>query len=251
MDCVRVLLADSDREYLMKNSRKLSGMPGIKVVGTAVDGGEVIRDAKRKGADVIVTELALTGVDGLGVLEAVKDMGTDKPKVIVLTNMTSNRIMNYAVELGASYYLVKPVEMAILSERIRFLTRDTYEEEREDFETDERKRVRSILRDMGFATVMKGCRCLEEAVLLRNENEEKYSRLTSCMYPKIAEINGVSTVCVERSIRTAIASAWNKGNLQRYAAMTSNTDWGCEKPTAGQMIERISVLSKTRASHFN
>jgi len=225
-------------------------MEGIDIVASTMSGAELIKCISCGCADVIVTELTLMGVDGIAVLETMQAMRGAVPKAIVVSNMNSDWIVNTAVGLGASYYMIKPVDIALVYSRIRMLTRDVWEELPET-DSDVRKSTGEILRRMGISPSMKGYHCLEEAVVLRNEDDTRYRHLTRQLYPKIAERGGVSPECVERAIRTAIASAWDKGALRRFAAETEDAMLLRVKPTAGNMIEKLSVLTKRYASGLN
>ena len=250
MKCVRVMIADGDREYLRKNTERLKRMEGIEIVASTVSGGELIRAITSQQADVLITGLTLTGVDGLAVLEAMQGMKRKTPKTIVLTNMTSNSVVNAAVGLGASYYLIKPVDMTLVYNRIKLLTEDKTEDEAENTDDDGAK-AGMILRRMGISPSMRGYGFLKESVTLRISDEEKYRHLTNELYPKIAGIYGISAVCVERAIRTAIASAWNKGMMQKFAAETEDALLLRGKPTAGQMIEKLCMLMRGSFSRLN
>ena len=61
-------------------------------------------------------------LDGLGVLERLKEMNlSPMPKIIMLTAFGQENITQKAVQLGASYYILKPFDMDILANRIRQL----------------------------------------------------------------------------------------------------------------------------------
>lgn len=243
MNRVNLALADGDERYLQRYRNALGGMEGIRVVVATMDGGELIEHIVAGDVDIVVTGLMLKGIDGLAVLEALRKMKAKAPKCIVVSHVHTESIVHAALERGVSYYLLKPVRSDILYERIRLITdceRESDEEERDALGI--RRKIAAALRQIGIAPSMKGYRCLEDAVMLRLEDANKYSRLTGSVYPRIAEMNDISAVSVERSIRTAIAGAWNRGAIQRYALENNDNRLLCERPTAGQMIDRLSVL---------
>lgn len=250
---VRLALADGDLVYLKRNEERLSSIEGIQMVMATMDGEELIRRIASERVDVVVTGLMLKGLDGLGVLEMLKRMRGNRPKSIVVSHMYADSVVCAAMNSGASYYLLKPVKAELLYERIRMISGgDAGEDEDAEYDpADTRRRIAAVMKRMGIAPVMLGYRCLETAALLRFENEGMYGCLTGQMYPKIAEMNGISAASVERSIRTAIAGAWSRGAIQRFALEMKDAALLRAKPTAGFMIERISAYICDSAHRIN
>jgi len=86
---------------------------------TASDGNDALDALSRSGADVIVTDLNMPGLDGFGFLEKLREMG-DMPPTIVLTaygnEKTAARTMK---ELGAYDYAEKPIQRETLELKVR------------------------------------------------------------------------------------------------------------------------------------
>jgi DNA-binding NtrC family response regulator len=77
---------------------------------TAADGNEALDALSRNGADVILTDLNMPGLDGFGFLEKLRDMG-DMPPTIVLTAYGNIETAVRTVhELGAYWFLEKPIQ---------------------------------------------------------------------------------------------------------------------------------------------
>ena len=75
--------------------------------------------ANEHSVDLIVLDIIMPHVDGLGVLEQLKRIKDFK--VIVLSAVGQDNITQRAVSLGADYYMVKPFDMNLLVDRIREL----------------------------------------------------------------------------------------------------------------------------------
>ncbi|MCD4756224.1 response regulator [bacterium] len=78
--------------------KALDGYKGLDIMGEGVD-----------KVDLVLLDLMMPGVDGLEVLRTVKENG-DKygnVPVVILTNMTSEKVIKEAFDLGATSYLVK------------------------------------------------------------------------------------------------------------------------------------------------
>ena len=77
---------------------------------TASDGNEALEALSRNGADVILTDLNMPGMDGFGFLERLREMG-DMPPTIVLTAYGNVETAVRTVhELGAYWFLEKPIQ---------------------------------------------------------------------------------------------------------------------------------------------
>lgn len=124
MHKIEVLLADDNREFTNLLSEYISEQSDMSVSGVAYNGEEVLRhlDETRKVPDVLILDIIMPHLDGLGVLERLKEMNlSPMPKIIMLTAFGQENITQKAVQLGASYYILKPFDMDVLANRIRQL----------------------------------------------------------------------------------------------------------------------------------
>ena len=82
-------------------------------------GNEVIELLEKEEPDVLVLDIIMPHLDGLGVLEKLNGRPEPMPKIIMLTAFGQENITQRAVELGAAYYILKPFDMDVLTDRIR------------------------------------------------------------------------------------------------------------------------------------
>ncbi|NVK30158.1 MAG: response regulator transcription factor [Gammaproteobacteria bacterium] len=87
-----------------------------------VDGAEAARFLQREGADLVILDINLPGMDGLGVLKTIRARDDGTP-TLLLTARSSTAERVAGLDLGADDYLVKPFEMDELEARIRALLR--------------------------------------------------------------------------------------------------------------------------------
>ena len=81
------------------------------------DEDEALAWLKHENADVLIVDIQLRRKTGLDILRHVKDFGLH-PKVIVITAYPSIRTAKEAVSLGASDYLIKPVDIDELERKV-------------------------------------------------------------------------------------------------------------------------------------
>jgi DNA-binding NarL/FixJ family response regulator len=106
MTAIRVLVAD-DQKVVRDGLSLLVGMlPGIEVIGAAVDGADAIRQAKQHVPDVVLMDLRMPNCDGV---EATRQIVRDQPsvRVVVLTAYSDDERVFGALRAGARGYLTK------------------------------------------------------------------------------------------------------------------------------------------------
>jgi two-component system response regulator MprA len=91
-------------------------------VTAAADGGAALVETERAAPDLIVLDIALPGLDGVGVCRRLRDKGLPTP-ILMLTarDAVADRVLG--LEAGADDYLVKPFAVQELVARLRALTR--------------------------------------------------------------------------------------------------------------------------------
>ena len=115
---IRVLVVD-DHAVVREGLRTfLALQEGIEVVGEATDGEEGIRQAERLRPDVILMDLVMPRLDGVG---AMRELRRRLPasRVIVLTSFADDERLLPAIQAGAAGYLLKDVEPRELARAVR------------------------------------------------------------------------------------------------------------------------------------
>ena len=115
----KVLLADDDAA-IRKAVREALAREGFDVE-TAADGREAIERAEASRFDVVITDLAMPNVDGLGVVKALRAAST--VPIIVLTVRAEEKEKVSLLDAGADDYVVKPFGVGELLARVRALLR--------------------------------------------------------------------------------------------------------------------------------
>lgn len=237
---VNLMIGDGDPVSLKRSIDVLSGMKGIRVLGGTTDGAELIEAVRKRNVDIVLTGLMLKRVDGFGVLEAIGYMTGHRPKALVLSNINRDELIRRAYALGATYCMLKPASADLICRRIiDFADSEERFETGEDNDLEVRMRVSRALDEIGISPALKARRYLEEAVILLSKDEMLGKNLTGRLYPRIALTFGVTPESVERSMRTAINSAWKAGGFLRYRVTTGDATFTREKPSSGRLIESL------------
>ena len=115
---IRVLLAD-DHAVVREGLRTfLELQDGLEVVGEAANGVEAVEQARRLKPDVILMDLVMPELDGVGAMRALRQELPDS-RAIVLTSFLEDDRLLPAIQAGAAGYLLKNVEPSELAHAIR------------------------------------------------------------------------------------------------------------------------------------
>ena len=117
-DAIRVLLVD-DHAVVREGLRNfLALQDGMEIVGEASDGAEALEQAQRLEPDVILMDLVMPGLDGIGAMRQLR-VRSPGSRVIVLTSFLEDERVLPAIQAGAAGYLLKNVAPAELARAIR------------------------------------------------------------------------------------------------------------------------------------
>lgn len=121
MSTIRVLIIDDDR-LILEMLKLALNKPGIEVLA-ASDGDMGLRMIREQQPDIAIIDIAMPGMDGYDVISRIRsaDDSVRSLPIIILTAHEQAIMRNYAHELGADLYLVKPVATARLIEHIHAL----------------------------------------------------------------------------------------------------------------------------------
>jgi two-component system response regulator (stage 0 sporulation protein A) len=243
-ETIKVAIADDNREFADIMQEYLSQQPDINLVGVAHNGEEVLGIITEKKPDVVILDIIMPHLDGIGVLERVNMMDGYRPKVIMLTALGHENITKRVVELGADYYILKPFKMDVLISRIRQLA-NTVIAQRPAAQAIKARpidvEVTNIIREIGIPAHIKGYQYLRDAILMIINDMELLGAVTKVLYPMIADKYSTTPSRVERAIRHAIEVAWSRGNMEminRLFGYTVKLEKG--KPTNSEFMAMIA-----------
>jgi signal transduction histidine kinase len=118
-----VLLAVEDEEPIIELLATLVGPLDVELVA-AVDGREALTLLEKTRPSLITLDLVLPDVDGYMVLEQIRRRGSlDEVPVVVLTALSDSTAMKRAYALGASDFITKPFNVAIVEAKLRMFLR--------------------------------------------------------------------------------------------------------------------------------
>ncbi|WP_425061373.1 sporulation transcription factor Spo0A [Sporomusa carbonis] len=247
-ETIKVAIADDNKEFSEILQECLNREPDIELVGVAFNGEQILSIIEEKSPDVIILDIIMPHLDGIGVLEHINASNAKRPKIIMLTAFGQENITQRVVELGADYYVLKPFNMDALINRIRLLagtlttTRPVAAATVQAVKTRPMDvEVTNIIREIGIPAHIKGYQYLRDAIMMIVAEVELLGAVTKVLYPMIAEKYSTTPSRVERAIRHAIEVAWNRGNIEminKLFGYTIKLDKG--KPTNSEFMAMIA-----------
>ncbi|AAM24528.1 two-component system response regulator (stage 0 sporulation protein A) [Caldanaerobacter subterraneus subsp. tengcongensis MB4] len=246
---IRIAIADDNKEFANILAEYLSAQQNIEVVGVANDGNQAIEIIKNQSPDLLILDIIMPYLDGIGVLEKINEEQLKKPKILILSAVGQEKITQRAIALGADYYVLKPFDLAMLSKRILELmepdldivSRTVFHVVKAKKDYDLEAMITEIIHEVGVPAHIKGYMYLRDAISLVISNMEYLNSVTKMLYPKIAEKYNTTPSRVERAIRHAIEVAWSRGRtevLNELFGYTINDEKG--KPTNSEFIALIA-----------
>jgi DNA-binding NarL/FixJ family response regulator len=117
---IRVCIVE-DQTIVRQGLRSLLGLvPDIEVAAEASDGEEAVIVIQREKPDVVLLDLRMPKLDGVGVLRQLRERGAARP-TLILTTFDDDAILFEAVRAGAKGWLLKDVSLERLTSAIRTL----------------------------------------------------------------------------------------------------------------------------------
>ena len=230
----KIYIADIDGENLVEYFKSKDN---YEVVGSSSDGEEVVNSVIKLQPDILVMEVMLSKLDGFAVYEKIKVLKEKTPKVIFISSLSHSGFVTKALQMGASYFMIKPINAENLKSRINEILSNNLPQENKQLD----EKISNIFISIGIPAHIKGYQFLREAVKLAVEEPEIISSITKKLYPTIAERFETSSSKVERGMRHAIEVAWNRGKIENinniFGLKIYNRN---EKPTNGELIALIA-----------
>ena len=210
---ISIIIADGDCELVAKQLLANTSRVDIKIVDKVTDGESAIESIRKYQPDVVLLDICLPVMDGLGVMETIRDSG-DCPETlfVVITSVGSQRLIRCAFDLGASFYVLKPYNSDQLVARLKQM----------------HERKQEILAEMSNDLI-----CIPNKSMTDNVANNIESDVTDI----IRDIGIPANIKGYQYIREGIIMAVNDVNMLNYGY---TIDTGKGKPTNSEFIALIA-----------
>ena len=251
MSKINVAIADDNQRIIEMMTQLLEQEDDIEVVASADNGEAAVEVIKENHPDVVLLDVIMPQLDGIGVLERLKEEDMEKkPAVIMLSAMGQENVCEEAIELGASYFILKPFDSNTVIRKIKQVKAGSESAKpfvawkdpsgkitRNQLEII----VTNMIHEIGVPAHIKGYQYLRDSIMMAVYDMDILNSITKQLYPPIAEKFHTTSSRVERAIRHAIEVAWGRGKMDTIDALFGYTvHAGKGKPTNSEFIALIA-----------
>lgn len=243
----KILIADENSE-MRKNCISELHRRGFACLEEASNGDEAIMIIKRYHPDIVIADVWLSKLDGIGLIRQCKEISFSPdraPSFIIVSLVANQNIFVEATKAGAALCLPKPIDYSSLSEHIETIVKNRndgiIESSGANGMPDMETQVTKIIHQIGVPAHIKGYQYLRCAIMMAISDNEVINSVTKILYPSVAKKFSTTTSRVERAIRHAIEVAWDRGDidtLNSYFGYTIQNSRG--KPTNSEFIAMIA-----------
>ncbi len=274
-DKITILIADDNPEFAKTLTGYIEDDNEFEIIAIARDGKEAVEMITSTEPEVVLLDVIMPHLDGIGVLERINAAKMKKnPLCIMLSAVGQDKITQRALELGAEYYAIKPFDIITLLQRIKEIRK--YRQQPQFLNSNinnyninnntnsyiareikapyieispEKKKnqenlealVTNVIHEVGVPAHIKGYQYLREAIMMVVNNIDIINQITKQLYPEIAMKYNTTPSRVERAIRHAIEVAWGRGQSETVENIFGYTISAAKgKPTNSEFIAMIS-----------
>lgn len=237
----KILICDTNNDYSSGFYKSIE-MADFDMKICRSDGSALAEEIRDFEPDIVLCEMIMTGTDAAEVITRINSDPGKKPFFIVSSPYKNVFMEKQIMSFYNAYFLLKPFDaesFISLVNRIFTTSVDAFSDSGDGTQIE--IVVTDVLHQMGIPAHIKGYHYLREAIMLSIDDEEMLDSITKLLYPTIAERFDTTASRVERAIRHAIETAWDRGDIDVLNAMFGYTvSVGKGKPTNSEFIALIT-----------
>lgn len=250
---ITVLIADNSADF----SKRVASAFNAKnywVNECESDGSAIIEAIRTSKPDIVICEGLMPSADAQEVIHRINGNTAKRPFFLVTLPYRNAYAESIIMSYKNAYVFIKPFEIEnmisfaehiILNDALNFDFEDRdYNINGNDYDSDSAQIeivVTDVIHMLGIPAHIKGYNYLREAIMLSLADSEMLESVTKLLYPTIAEMYETSPSRVERAIRHAIETSWDRGDVDFLIKMFGNTvSSGRDKPTNSEFIALIT-----------
>lgn len=251
---ISVLVADDNKELSDELCGHIRTQPDMTLAAVANDGDEAYKLILETRPDVVILDLVMPKLDGIGVLKKLNATPLPKRPKIIIYSVSSVAInMAASVSPSVDYCLLKPQPLDRVCEAARDIAAavnisampisakiSAAQESRKE-PADLETVVTDFIHELGVPAHIKGYQYIRSAIMMVVENMDLLNFITKQLYPEIAKAYNTTASRVERAIRHSIEVAWSRGKpevMNEIFGYTIHTGKG--KPTNSEFIAMVA-----------
>lgn len=216
MTMLNVAIAEDNPKTMEVLNEMLEKESGVQIVGRAQTGEDALEMIKTTKPDVVLMDVIMPGMDGISVMEQVKNTEDleKKPSFIVVSAAGSENVTEDAFRMGASYFIMKPFKPEVIMDKLHRIAGfglkpgsfhmtasrkiKPYENQSEYMAQNLENDITQMLHEIGVPAHIKGYQYLRDAIAESVNDQEMLTSVTKVLYPTIAKKHQTTSSRVER-----------------------------------------------------
>lgn len=236
---IKVIIGDESKEFGCMLANSLRGR-GFFAVTRDSDGLSLLEAIRSEEPDVVVVDSIIPGIDAPELMRRCENF-VHKPFFIVTSAYRNVFMEKQIMAMGNAYFMLKPFDADMLATVIRSAAQMELSPDDPRMAEDLEMVVTDIIHQIGIPAHIKGYHYLREAILLSLDDSEMLESVTKLLYPTVAKRFNTTASRVERAIRHAIETAWDRGDIDTIQNLFGYTvSVGKGKPTNSEFIALIT-----------
>ncbi len=238
---IQVFMVDDNKDVITEVKKYFSSKNvGVEIVGSCSNGEDALNELKKNYAsyDLVLMDLVIPKRDGLSVLEELKKENINI-KSIITTCINSVDIINKCMDVGVSYYMLKPYNLDSLVDIIKKIVTNKTKTRIDN--KDLQQAITNLLHSLGMPSHIKGYSYIRDSISLMYNKPSMLGAITKELYPEIADMYDTTSSRVERAIRHAIEVSWTRGDYEVMEEIFGHSvDYDRAKPTNSEFIATLA-----------
>lgn len=247
MKKLSVLIIDDNEQYAKDCTAYIRSNKDFFEASYALNGKEGLELAKLLKPDVIILDIFMPILDGIGFLRQFNALSHQKRPIIIINSVSQmTAILDTVTSYNVDYFMMKPQPYAEICNTIHDLTARSAAQENKplmknaDLKTEEC--ITEFIKALGVPAHLIGYQYIKSALLAAVKDMDILTPITKKLYPMLAAEYSTSKSCVERAIRHAITVSWKRGNKKLINDIFGYTDCdnGLHRPTNSEYLAMVA-----------
>lgn len=235
-----ILIVDDDMTLLSKLVMQFKLDHDIGTIFVAHSAQEGLKIIAKSHVDLLILDMVMPYMDGIAFLEYCQNHQLiNQTKVIAMGENIDQNLVLEAINMGASHFLYKPLDLSVLVSRSRTILNLKQDHSTHEVSLDIFA-LRTLLLDSGLPVHTLGYKYFLEAVKFVLMEELEVFSITKSIYPYVASIFQTSGSNVDKAMRHALTLAYdqNSENLSHFLRLMNYKDY-TKKPSNSEFISLI------------
>lgn len=239
---IKICIADDNEDVAKNIATSLSLNPRISVIDVCKNGKETIEVIQNKKIDVLLIDIIMPEVDGIGVIEEIDkeiNNGTldKRPNIIIVSAIVHDNLRFNILNKGVNYYMTKPIDFDTLEKRIIEIY--DYENNNEHISNIISNNTTKILYQIGIYPNLNGYKYIKRAIELLVKQPKINKDFRKNIYTILAKEDKTEVEKVEKSIINALNVSWHK-EKENVVQILKNTKYNKRKPSTNILLSAIA-----------